>query len=64
MTRDDLPLVQTGRFVTTPLFDALEVARLFGQEPIEFVRRFERMARGEKAILSEFAKIKAETAVT
>lgn len=45
---------------TTPLFSALEVAMAFGQEPVEFTRRFERMGRGMQAQLTEFVRLKSE----
>lgn len=44
----------------TPLFSALEVAMAFGQEPVEFTRRFERMGRGMRAQLIEFVRLKSE----
>jgi len=42
---------------------ALEVARTFGQDPVEYVRRFERMGRGMKAQLIAFVRLRAEMEV-
>lgn len=60
LTRDDLPDVRKEGFYATPLFQALDVAAMFGQEPIGFVRRFERESRGMRATLIEYVRVRAE----
>lgn len=63
LTLEDLPDVKKEGFLATPLFQALEVAAHFGQEPIGFVRGFERLGRGMRAQLIEFVRVRTELGV-